>query len=175
MTRVLALFAGMSCLFGTLTIRADEDKKPAEKPFDDQEFVQKAASGGMHEVALGKIAAAKATGDAVKKFAEQMVTDHTKVNEELKKAATSAGLTVPETMNEKHQKEVERFMNYKGSDFDRDYVKHMLADHEADVALFTRASKEAKNPAIKDFAANTLPVITAHLEQSKNSTNKLII
>ena len=40
---------------------------------------------------------------------------------------------------------------YKGDDFDKDYVKHQVADHEEAVALFTRASKELKNQGLKDF------------------------
>jgi putative membrane protein len=167
MARALTLFAGMSFLFSFMIVRADEDTKPGEKPFDDADFVQKAASGGMHEVALGKIAASKARGDAVKAFAERMVTDHTKISADLKKAAAAAGLSVPETMNEKHQKEVDRFKNYKGNDFDRDYVKHMITDHESDLALFTRATKEAKNSAIKDFAVAELPTIQDHLKAVK--------
>jgi predicted outer membrane protein len=39
----------------------------------------------------------------------------------------------------------------------------MIADHEKDEALFTRASKEEKNPAIREFARNTLPIIQDHL------------
>ena len=168
MFRVLTVFAGLSCLFGFVPAWAsDEDQKPGEKPFDDAEFVQKAASGGMHEVALGKIAAAKATSEPVKKFAEQMVTDHGKLNEQLKKAAGAAGLAVPEVMNEQHQKEVDRFQNYKGRDFDRDYVTHMIADHEKDLAAFTRATKEAKQPAIKEFATKALPVVQEHLKEIK--------
>ena len=147
-----------------MIVRADEDKKPGEQPFDDAEFVKKAANGGMHEVAIGKIAASRVKSDAVKAFAERMVTDHTKINAELKKAAAAAGLAVPEVMDEKYQKEVDRFKNYTGSDFQGDYVKHMLVDHEADVSLFTRASKEAKNPAIKEFATKTLPTLQDHLK-----------
>ncbi len=167
MMRVMTFGTGLVCLFGTLTIRANEDTKPGQKPFDDQDFVQKAASGGMLEVMLGKMAASKATSDSVKKFGERMVTDHGKANENLKKAAAVAGYTVPDSLNEKDEKTYEHFLNYKGSDFDRDYVKHMLTDHEEDVALFTRASKEAKNPAIKDFATKTLPVLESHLEAVK--------
>jgi len=167
MTHILTLFAGLTFAFASIVVRADEDKKPAEKPFDDGEFVQKAASGGLHEVALGKIAASRAKLSAVKKFGERMVTDHSKANEALKKAAAAAGLSVPEMMNEQHQKEVDRFKNYSGSDFDGDFIKHAIVDHEEDVALFSRASKAAVNPAIKDFATQTLPVVREHLKVAK--------
>jgi len=150
-----------------LVVVGGQGQKPDEKPFDDADFVAKAASGGMHEVELGKIAMTQAKNDDVKKFAEMMVTDHGKANDELKKAAKEAGVNVPDKMSEEDQKEVDKFKDYKGTNFDQDYMKHMLSDHEKDVALFKRASKEAKNPKIKDFATKTLPIVQAHLDQAR--------
>ena len=121
----------------------------------------------MHEVELGKIVAAAAKSDDVKKFAEQMVKDHTKANEELKTAAKAANIAVPEKIDAKHQKHLDMFKDYKGTDFDQDYMKHMVTDHTEAVALFTRASKEAKNKELKDFATKTLPTVQAHLEEAK--------
>ncbi len=152
--------------FLAVAIGARAEDKKAE-PFDDTTFVKMAASDGMHEVELGKIAAAAAKNDDVKKFAEQMVKDHSKANEELKAAAKAANIAVPDKIDEKHQKEIDRFKNYKGTNFDADYMKHMVTGHTEAVALFTRASKEAKNPQIKDFATKTLPTIQAHLEHAK--------
>jgi putative membrane protein len=146
---------------------ASADDKKDNKPFSDEEFVQKAACGGLHEVALGKLATEKAKDPAVKQFGQMMVTDHTKANEALKMAAKAAGLTVPDKMDDEHQKECDRFKKLSGDQFDREYTKHMVKDHEEDVAEFTRASKEAKNPAIKEFAAKTLPTLQKHLEAAK--------
>jgi len=157
------LNATLSLLLGV----GGQERRADQKPFDDATFVMKAASGGMHEVELGKIAQAQAKNDDVKKFAEMMVTDHTKANEELKKCAKEAGVDVPDKMREEEQKEVDRFKNYKGNNFDQDYMKHMVDDHEKDVALFKRASKEAKNPKIKEFATKTLPILQAHLDQAR--------
>jgi putative membrane protein len=164
MLRVLSLLAMFVIVLGSINARSDDEKKTGDKAFDDGEFVKKAASSGMHEVELGKIAEEKAMTSLVKAFAERMVTDHSKAIEDLRLAARAAGLTVPDKMNEQHQKEVERFKNYKGNEFDREYLKHMLSDHEKDVELFTQASKEAKSSAIKDFAAKTLPTVEDHLK-----------
>jgi putative membrane protein len=143
---------------------AREDSK---KPFDDSTFVADAASGGLLEVELGKIAVSQAKTEEVKKFGQRMVDDHGKANEQLKKAAKSAGIHVPEKMNDKHQKDLDRFKNYKGENFDVDYMNAMVKDHEGDVAEFTRASKQAKDPGIKEFASKTLPTIQEHLEIAK--------
>lgn len=160
-----ALIMIPAVLLVTLGTRADDKK--GDQPFDDATFVKKAASGGMLEVELGKVAAKQAKRDDVKKFGEQMVADHTKANEELKAAAKAAGLEVPTKLGDEHAKHFDMFANYKGTDFDRDYAKHMVKDHEEDVALFTRASKEAKSKDIKDFATKTLPTLQKHLEMAK--------
>jgi len=164
--RVLHFGPAALLLAAALVPLAADDTKPAAA-FDDAQFVAEAASGGMHEVELGKVAATKAKNEAVKKFGQMMVDDHSKANEELKKAAQSAGLTVPAKMNDHHQKELDKFKNYEGQDFDREYVKHMVDDHEKDVKEFTRASKDAKNAAVKGFATKTLPVLQGHLEKAK--------
>jgi putative membrane protein len=146
---------------------AGQDRKPDDKGFDDGTFVAMVGSGNILEVELGKLAQTQAKNADVKKFADSMVHDHTKANEELKKAAKEAGLSIPEKMNADHQKEFDRFKDYKGTNFDQDYMKHMVADHEKDVALFKRASKEAKNEQLRDFATRLLPVLQAHLDAAK--------
>src|SRR5262245_22150421 len=107
-----------------------EDRKPGFAAFDDAIFVANAASGGIHEVELGKLAATRAKREDVKKFGQKMVDDHGKAAEELKKAAKAAGINVPDKMNDEHQKEFDHFKDFKGADFDKAYLKHMVEDHE---------------------------------------------
>ena len=61
----------------------------------DPDFIKEAAMGGMAEVELGKLAATKATNAEVKKFAQMMVTDHSKANDELKALAAKKGIAAP--------------------------------------------------------------------------------
>ena len=167
MPRCLKLAAAFALVAGITSARADD-----KKPLDDATFVKMAASGGMLEVELGKIAAAKAKNADVKKFGEHMVKDHSKANEELKAAAKAAGIEVPAKLTDKNQKTLDMFKDFKGDDFDRAYVKDMVKDHEEDVAMFTRASKELKNKDLKDFATKTLPTLKEHLEMIKKLDQK---
>ncbi len=66
---------------------------------DDAKFVVEAANGGMSEVEFGKLAQQKATNAKVKEFAEMMVMDHTKANEELKALAKAKNVTLPDSLN----------------------------------------------------------------------------
>jgi predicted outer membrane protein len=45
---------------------------------DEQQFVKKAAAGGLAEVKLSELAKDRASDAKVKDFAAQMVTDHTR-------------------------------------------------------------------------------------------------
>jgi putative membrane protein len=140
----------------------------------DRKFVEEAAEGGQMEVELGQMAKQKASNDAVKQFGERMATDHSKANQELAKAnqelaqlASSKGMELPKQPDRKAQSEHERLSKASGSTFDREYVKTMVKDHEKDVAAFKRASKDAKDPDVKAWAAKTLPTLEDHLKSIK--------
>jgi putative membrane protein len=171
MIKIVAFLLGTACLLGLFQAGTAQAQKAAE-PFDDTTFVKKAASAGSLEVVLGNLAKKKAQSQPAKVFAEKMVTDHTKAGEDLKKAAAAANIPVPEMMSEKNQKTLDHFKNHADANFDKDYIAQMVADHEEAVALFTQASKEARNPALKDFATKTLPVLEEHLKMVKQIQSK---
>ena len=135
-------------------------------------FVMDAASAGMMEVQLGQLAQQKATNERVKNFGAMMVRDHNKANNDLKNAV-SGKATVPTSMQEKHQHHVSELTNKTGNEFDKAYMKMMVDDHQKDVDKFETMAKNANDPAIKDFANSTLPVLKMHLDSAKAIRNDL--
>ncbi len=150
-----------------LSASAQDKKDEDKKPFSDEEFVKTAASAGLHESKLGEVGQLKGVNPQVKDFSRRMVIDHAAIANALREAAREANVTVPDKMLPKHEKDVEKFTNYKGDNFDADFMKHMVEDHEKAVDLFTQASKECKNAALKTYAERTLPILKAHLEMAK--------
>jgi putative membrane protein len=135
---------------------------------DDAKFAVDAANGGMAEVALSKIAEEKASDPKVKEFAKQMVSDHSKANEDLKMLAASKNITLPSAPNEDKQKAAADLGSKSGGDFDKAYVAQMKKDHEQTVKLFEDAQKQVKDAELKAFIDKTLPVIKAHAEHAKS-------
>jgi putative membrane protein len=134
----------------------------------DRQFLLNAAQGGMTEVELGKLAQEKGSSADVKEFGSQMVTDHSKANDELKSVAEKKGITVPDALDAKHQAMVDHFKHLSGTAFDRAYIHAMVRDHQKDVALFREAASDAEDPDVKAFAENTLTVVEAHLAHIKS-------
>jgi putative membrane protein len=130
----------------------------------DRKFMEKAAQGGMAEVQLGKLATEKASADAVKQFGQRMVDDHGKANDQLKQVASEKGVTLPTHLDKKSQQEYDRLSKLSGSEFDQEYMKHMVSDHKKDVSEFKSEIKKAKDNDLKQWAQNTLPVLEEHLK-----------
>ena len=137
-----------------------------------RDFVMEAASGGMMEVELGQLAQQKATSQKVKDFGAMMVRDHTKANEDLK-SAVNGKITVPATLSDKHQRHINDLKEETGHDFDVDYIKMMVNDHEADIKKFENIAKESNDPAVRDFANNALPTLRNHLTEAKAIRDEL--
>jgi putative membrane protein len=131
------------------------------------DFWSEAAIGGMAEVELGKLAAQKAKNADVKKFAQMMVTDHSKANDELKSLAQKKNITLPTALDSAHRADVDELKSESQEDFDKEYVEMMVDDHEKDVAFFQRQADTGTDPDAKAFAAKTLPVLKKHLDAIK--------
>jgi len=130
----------------------------------DVKFAAEAASGGMTEVALGKIAQEKGVNARVKKFGSMMVMDHSKANDSLKALAVRKNITLPAAPNAKDQATIDKLSKLSGRAFDDAYVSDMIDDHKNDVKAFEDATKSLKDPDLKAFATKTLPVLKTHLD-----------
>jgi putative membrane protein len=139
----------------------------------DSDFMTEAAIGGMAEVESGKLASTKAQNAEVKKFAQMMVTDHTKANNELKTLAESKGATLPTELDAKHKSTMTELQGLSGAQFDRAYVAAQLAAHEKTVKLFQTQAMSGTDAEIKAFATKNLPALQSHLEMVRNLNNKM--
>ncbi|MGH9141856.1 MAG: DUF4142 domain-containing protein [Vicinamibacterales bacterium] len=135
----------------------------------DQAFVMKAAQGGMAEVELGKLAADKGSSDAVKKFGQRMVDDHSKANDELKTLAQSKNIPLSGAIGAEEKALQDRLMKLSGPAFDQAYMKAMVSDHVKDVNEFQMESKSGKDPEVKAWATRTLPTLEQHLKLAREA------
>ncbi len=108
----------------------DRDTRAADQAAQSKKFVEHMLMANMAEIQLGQLAAQHAESDDVKAFAQQMVTDHTKANEELKPIAQQLGLQEPTQLDGKHQKLADKLAKLQGADFDRQYMEAMVDGHK---------------------------------------------
>lgn len=130
---------------------------------DTVEFFKAAASSGLFEVEAAKLAMARASDPKTKAFAGQMVTDHTKANEELLQLAAQKGVTVPTELMTRHKAMLDELKDEKtAKEFDEAYKRAMIASHKEAVTLFDEVAKDNKDAEVKAWAAKTLPKLQHH-------------
>ncbi len=93
-----------------------------------------------------------------------MVKDHTEANDKMKTIAQSKGITLPSTLSNDEQKLKTDLSSKSGKDFDKAYIEAMIDDHKEDIKTFQDAIQRLKDPDLKAFATNTLPVLKMHLD-----------
>lgn len=139
----------------------------------DADFVKNAAIGGMTEVEASKTAQTQATNAEVKQFAERMVQDHTKANDQLKQVAEKDGISVPDSIDKSHQKAVDKLAKKSAGDFDKAYMDMMVSDHKKTISLFEKEAKSGKDAGVKAFASDTLPTLKEHLKMAQDTTKAM--
>jgi len=170
---LIVFFLSFSCS----NKKAEDTKEVAEEQneakFDDTnledvtEFAVNAADAGMMEVQAGSLALTKASSPKVKEFAQTMIDDHTKANEELKALAQGKNISLPPSLSDKCQKKYNDLMEKSGKDFDKAYADVMVKDHKDVVDMFKKASDDAKDPDLKSWATEKLPALQHHLEMAQ--------
>jgi putative membrane protein len=139
----------------------------------DREFIEEAAKGGMAEVELGQLAQQHASSEQVRQFGARMVQDHGKANEELRQLAQEKGVTLPSGPSHMDNHEMSKLSKLTGADFDREYMKNMVKDHQKDVKEFQKQASGAKDPDVKSFAAKTLPTLQQHLQMAETANQSV--
>jgi putative membrane protein len=134
-------------------------------PAVDKAFVKKALEGNIGEIEMGKLALQKSNDDQVKQFAQRMVDDHGKMQEQLKPAAQQMGVKVPDGPSKGQMKSMDKMKALSGDAFDQAYIKDMVKDHKGDDSDFKMEAQSTQNPQLKQLVMQGDQTIESHLQQ----------
>jgi putative membrane protein len=153
--------SGMSGMNDTMS--ANSGKIGAE----DKQFMKTAMEGDMAEIQLAQLAQQKASSDQVKQFAQRMITDHTRMDAQMKPMAQQFGVEAPTQLDAKHKAVEAKLQALSGDQFDQEYIKAMVADHSEDDQAFIREEAAASSPDLKSAVTQAEPTIAEHLRMAQ--------
>lgn len=151
---------------GTAVFALDEEKRGTAAK-DDEQFVAKASASGQAEVQISTMAARQATSPAVKKFAQQMVEDHTKANKELATLAEKLKFRTSEKLEGRYEEKAAEMKKLSGEAFDREYIAYQVKSHEEAVALFQKQADGGASNELRTWAKKMLPTLQMHLKMAR--------
>ncbi len=135
----------------------------------DQKFMMMAATGGMAEVEMARLALQKSSNDSVKQYAQKMIDDHTMAGDELKQLASTKGVMLPMQADAKQMAMMAKMQKLSGAEFDMMYVKEAgVKSHQDMEKMFMKESMSGKDMDAKAWAAKTLPTVRMHLQMARD-------
>lgn len=144
-----------------------DDVKFEDEKVDDAEFLVNAAEIHLEEIQLGKLAQSNSVNDEVKKIGKMMETDHSKALADLKGLAATKQMTIPTTLTENGQEAYKKLVDKKGKDFDEDFTDMLIDGHEKAINKFEKASTDANDADIRNWALSMIPTLREHLKNLK--------
>lgn len=130
----------------------------------DTVFLKQAAAGGLKEVEMGRMAQKDAQSADVKSFGRVLVSDHTKLNNDIMKLAREEHIQLPGAP---------QLPDMKGSTFDKDFLHMAVEAHSNDIKLFEGEAKNGDQADIKALAQKALPTLREHLRMAKTAQQKV--
>jgi putative membrane protein len=137
------------------------------------DFVKEVAISDMFELDANKLGQDKGNVPE-KKFASQMIADHSKTSAELKGLVSGGKVKaeLPAALDDSHQSKLDKLKGESGKDFSSDFDSMQVSAHKDAVSLFQRYAKGGDNPDLKNWAGKTLPALKHHLEMARDLGKK---
>jgi putative membrane protein len=139
----------------------------------DRNFILEARPMGLAEVKMSQLARDYALRSEVRKFAERMIKEHGEANKKLMKILRKTDLDAPDEPDEEHQELMDQLYELEGEEFDKEYVRTQVKDHEHHLELYEREARQGEDPDVKEFAKACVPLLQQHLTQVKGLASTL--
>ena len=161
-TRYVPLALGAGALAALMAAGPGAAAQDPSLSRSDIRFIREAAQGGRAEVQLGELAVRRASSDRVRRFAQRMIDDHSRANDDLTALADRKDVSLPSGIGAEHRAVYDRLARLHGSAFDAAYIRAMRMDHQEDVSAFRTEANAGRDPDVRHFASSKLPTLREH-------------
>ena len=166
-TKSMGIAAACCVLLGGSTFANDQSTQ-AKQPPSAKEFVTGAIDASQLELKAGKLAVEKAENPEVKELGRMLVNDHKEIKNKLQDLAAKHDAKWNESLQQEHQQEWNKLQSASGLEFDRLFVKHVVKDHERDLAMINECrDKFSDDPQLQALINEYTPVMQRHLEKAR--------
>jgi putative membrane protein len=145
----------------------------------DSQIASIVVTANQVDIDAGKLAKSMAGTADVKKFADQMITDHTGVNKSAVDLVTKLKVTpednpTSQSLKKGGEDNVANLKTLKGAAFDKAYIDHEVAYHQQVIeAIDKTLIPGATNAELKALLVKVRPAFVAHLEHAKHIQSSL--
>lgn len=166
----LALVGATACGPGM-----DTDAQPAPADgvvLNEPEIAGIVMTANTGEIELGQLALSKSRNQAVREFAQRMITDHTAVNQQIQTIASQTGVQPQETTTTRQLRQnvmetAEALRTMEGQQFDEAYMENQVATHRWLLDTLDRSLIPASEGDVRAALEDYRRTVADHLQQAQ--------
>jgi putative membrane protein len=146
---------------------------PVAGAMSDANIAAVASASNQDEIETSRVALQKGENAGVKQYAQRMVDDHTRMEQEMTQLLQSKGMTPQDNpqstqIKQTAQAAVQQMQAMTGRQLDSAYVAHQVQSHQATLqALETTLIPNARDPQVKALLEKARPAVAAHLADAQ--------
>lgn len=137
----------------------------------ESRFIVRAERANTEELAIARVAVTRASSADVRAFAQEIVSSHESIGNDLTRLATSKTVSLEPLAADEVTR---RWNDKKVADFDQDFVRTMISAHRNTVEIYEEAQRDSKDGDITNFTREQISGLKDHLykaEQLKKAVN----
>jgi putative membrane protein len=135
----------------------------------DRDFAHTAALANMMEIGSSQMAPKHTSSPDVLRLADTINRDHTMAMNDLMGIMQARGMAIPGDIAPHQRNVMDKLGTDFGYEYDRDFVGLVgVRSHEADIAYMQQQMGALSDPALRDWAARTLPHMQMHLRMAQD-------
>src|SRR5215470_3307871 len=171
-SRYKAIFAVAAITFAAALHLANADAQGEDGPSDAQ-IVGIVLAADSIDIDYANLAMSKTQDKEVKDFAQQMITDHSAVSQEVTGLAGKLNLSPEDgdtsnTLKAQAQQMMQKLEGLSGKEFDKAYIDNEVAYHQAVInATKTVLVPNAQNAKLKSALEGAEPLFDGHLQHAQ--------
>ena len=165
--KVLSLAVALGALSG---LGASAQSPTADQ---DKQFVMQASLGDYTEITFSQLALQKSSNAQVKAYAQKMVTDHQKLEAEMKPVADKLNVTPATALDSDHQQLYDQLGQQSGTAFDKQYMMDMDKDHHKTLDAFKAEETSTQDNQLKQIVKKGEKVVAQHTMMADKMVTKM--
>ena len=137
-------------------------------PPSPEDFAMAALQSDQYEIMAAQLAEVQGQDPRVRAFAQEMVRDHTRLEEDLRKATMASGLPPPGPgMSSDQAALLSGLQGLRGAEFDKAYARQQGLAHAGAEAVEDSFATSGADANLQKAAQSALPTIRNHMKMAE--------
>ena len=173
-TATALLLGGCSTMMGEDMMGGQTTAGTMVMPTRAADYMKMAHSGDMFEIESSQMALQMSRNEAVRSFAQMMVTDHTRMMNEMMTLAAGMNMDMSSMpMMPHHAQMLQRLRAASAAEFDMMYKREQVMAHQEGRMMHGTYAARGDNPALRAMAARAVPMIQGHLTRAQGLPGRM--